>query len=94
MKIAKMTDLQASSATRDVVQTAIDGLSVTVEAILGAATVKVGELSNLKPGDALPLDSLLGDQIAVRLNGETIAYGELVSLGDHFGVRICAVAAN
>ena len=94
MKIAKSIETDISSPARDLVRTAIDSLSVTVEAILGAATVKVGELANLRPGDALPLDSLLGDSISVRLNGETIAYGELVSMGDNFAVRIRAVAGD
>lgn len=92
MTIAEKFLDQTAASARDVVRTAIDGLPVRVEAILGAANVKVGELSNLKPGDVLPLENLLGDPVSLRLNGKTIAYGELVSMGDNFAIRIQAIA--
>jgi flagellar motor switch protein FliN/FliY len=92
MKSAEKTSGQSADSARDVVRTAIDGLPVRVEAVLGAANVKVGELSSLKPGDSFPLESLLGDPVSLRLNGKTIAYGELVSMGDNFAVRIQAIA--
>ncbi|MBY8825565.1 FliM/FliN family flagellar motor C-terminal domain-containing protein [Sphingomonas colocasiae] len=92
MTIAEKFLDQTAASARDVVRTAIDGLPVRVEAILGAASVKVGELSSLKPGDTLPLENLLGDPVSLRLNGKTIAYGELVSMGDNFAVRIQAIA--
>ena len=73
-------------------RTVIDSLPVTVEAILGTATLQVGELTRLAPGDTFPLDNLLGDPVELRLNGEIIAYGELVSVGENFAVRIQAIA--
>jgi flagellar motor switch protein FliN/FliY len=80
--------------TADVRRTVIDSLPVTVEAVLGVAKVTVGELSAMKAGDAFALDSLLGDAVELRLNGQAIAYGELVSLGENFAVRIQAVAQS
>lgn len=73
-------------------RTVIDGLPVTVEAILGVARVTVGELNALRSGDALTLDALLGDPVELRLNGVAIAGGELVSMGDKFAVRITTLA--
>lgn len=70
----------------------IDGLPVTVEAILGVARISVGELGALKPGDNLTLDASLGDPVELRLNGTAIATGELVSVGDNFAVRILEIA--
>lgn len=70
----------------------IDNLPVKIEAILGVAEVKVGELSQLAPGETFKLDSLLGDAVQLRLNGSVIAYGELVSVGDNFAVRIQSIA--
>lgn len=71
----------------------LDGLPVTIEAVLGVAEVTVGELTSLAAGDSFALDRKLGDAIELRLGGVTIAHGELVSVGDRFGVRITAVAA-
>jgi flagellar motor switch protein FliN/FliY len=81
-----------SAAQQGVHHSVIDGLPVAVEAILGVAKVKVGELSRLAPGDVFTLDALLGDPVELRLNGITIAHGELVSMDDRFAVRIRALA--
>lgn len=79
--------IEGSRASRSVV----DDLPVTVEALLGVATVKVGDLRRLSSGDCFTLDTLLGDPVELRLNGVTIASGELVTVGDNFGIRIKAV---
>jgi flagellar motor switch protein FliN/FliY len=78
--------------TDGVSRSVIDNLPVTVEAILGVAEVRVGELSRLGPGETFKLDTLLGDAVQLRLNGAVIAYGELVSVGDNFAVRIQSIA--
>lgn len=70
----------------------IDSLPVTIEAILGVAEVRVGDLGRLAAGETFKLDSLLGDAVELRLNGAAVAYGELVSVGDNFAVRIQSVA--
>ena len=70
----------------------IDNLPVTIEAILGVAEVRVGDLNRLAEGDTFTLDRLLGDAVELRLNGAVVAYGELVSVGDTFAVRIQSVA--
>lgn len=70
------------------------GVPVTVEAVLGLAQVTVAGLTALAPGDSFTIDRKLGDPIELKLNGVTIAYGELVSVGDNFGVRIQAVAGE
>lgn len=82
----------ANGATTGVKSTVLDALPVSVEAILGVARIPIGELTRLSPGDVFTLDSLLGDPVELRLNGETIAFGELVSHEDNFAVRIQAIA--
>lgn len=73
-------------------QTVIDGLPVTVEALLGVAEVTVGEINALEVGQAFTLDTKLGDLVTLRVNGIAIAKGELVSVGDNFGIRIQSLA--
>ena len=63
----------------------IQGVPIMVD---GVAQVKVGDLSQLASGDVFTLDALLGDPVELRINGVTIAQGELVSMGDRFAVRI------
>jgi flagellar motor switch protein FliN/FliY len=78
--------------TDGISRSVIDNLPVTVEAILGFAEISVGELGRLGPGETVKLDSLLGDPVQLRLNGTVVAYGELVSVGDNFAVRIQSIA--
>ncbi len=73
-------------------KTVLDELPITLEAILGTAQVKVSELTGLAPGDSLTLERKLGDAVEVRLNGVAVAYGELVAVGENFGVRIQKIA--
>lgn len=75
-------------------RTVLEGLSVTVEAVLGVATVTVGDLTALAPGDSFTLDRKLGDPVELRLNGVTVAYGELVAVDDNFGIRIQEIASE
>jgi flagellar motor switch protein FliN len=72
----------------------IENLPVTVEAILGVTEIRVGDLNRLAPGDTFKLDSSLGDAIELRLNGSVFAYGEIVSVGDKFAVRIQEIASE
>jgi flagellar motor switch protein FliN/FliY len=69
----------------------IAGVEVVLEARLGSARMTVAELMNLKAGDCVPLDAALNQDVELRLNGSTIARGELVTVGDNFGVRILEI---
>lgn len=70
----------------------LDELPVTVEAVLGSAQITVSQLRALGEGDSLTLDHALGDPVVLRLNGVAIAFGELVAVGENFGVRIQKMA--
>ena len=72
-------------------QSIIAGVEVVLEARLGSARMTVAELMNLKAGDCVPLDAALNQDVELRLNGSTIARGELVTVGDNFGVRILEI---
>jgi flagellar motor switch protein FliN len=69
-------------------------IPVTVEVMLGTATLQLIELMNLKPGSDLLLDQKIGDPVTVIVNGKKIARGELYVLetrGDLLGVRITEI---
>lgn len=70
----------------------IAGVEVTLEARLGSAVMTVAKLMELKAGDCLVLDAALNCDVELRLNGVTVARGELVAVGDSFGVRIVEIA--
>lgn len=70
----------------------VSNVDVAVETYLGGATMTVGELNALQPGGVIALDAALNQLVELRLNGVTIAHGELVAVGDKFGVRIVSLA--
>jgi flagellar motor switch protein FliN/FliY len=90
MNTTKAADAQGA-ATR-INPALIDSVEVSLEAYLGEARLTVGELGALKPGSVLALDSGLDRAVELRLNGVSVARGELVAVGDRFGVRLTEIA--
>lgn len=72
-------------------RTVIDRIDVTVEAVLGGATLTVGALGALTMDSVVKLDAALNALVDLRLNGVVVARGELVAVGDRFGVRIAEI---
>jgi flagellar motor switch protein FliN/FliY len=70
----------------------IDNVGVTLEAYLGGARMTVAELTDLKADSVVPLDAALNQAVELRLNGVPVARGELVAVGDKFGVRLIEMA--
>ena len=69
----------------------IAGVEVRLEAVIGAATMTVAELMKLEKGSAVTLESSLERDVELRLNGVAVARGELVAVGDNYGVRIVEI---
>lgn len=70
----------------------LDHVSVRLEVVLGQATLTVKELFELAEGDTLTLDSELDAPVMLQLDGKTVGRGQLVAVGDRFGLRITEVA--
>lgn len=71
----------------------VKNVKVKLSTSLGAATLTVAELADLKDGSILKLDKEVDDTIDLVLEGQTIAHGRLVAVGDHFGVCITELAS-
>jgi flagellar motor switch protein FliN len=71
----------------------LDTVKVDVEAFVGTALLTLGEISNCQPGTVVTLDRTIADLVELRVNGLCVAVGELVSVGDQFGVRISKICA-
>lgn len=69
----------------------IDNVAIELEAFLGAAPMTVGNLTGLATGAVVALDAQLNTPVELRLNGMAIARGELVAVGDKFGVRLIEI---
>lgn len=71
-----------------------DAIDLTLEAYLGDARLTLASLKALKGGSLLELEAPLNALVELRLNGVCVAEGELVAVGDNFGVRISKIAAD
>jgi len=67
-------------------------VEVELDAKLGRVSLSIRQLMDLKAGAVLELDLKINDLVDLRLNQSTVARGEIVAVGDHFGVRIVQVA--
>ena len=69
----------------------IQGVKVRLEARVGHAEISVAELFALEEGALLTLDKTTDDPLEVYLDGKLVAEGELVVVGDQFGVRLTRI---
>lgn len=71
----------------------IDSVAIKVEAFIGSSDIKISQLNSWRVGSEIALDAALSDLVELRVNGLCVATGELVAIGDKFGVRITSVSA-
>lgn len=61
------------------------GVRLTVE--VGRTELTIRDLLRLSEGSVIELDRLAGDPLDVFVNGTPIAKGEVVMVGERFGIR-------
>ena len=70
----------------------LDHVEVECEALLGNGELTIGQLGNLSAGDVITLDKSPADPVDIRVNGKTIARGEIVTVEHRFAVRLTQVS--
>lgn len=70
------------------------GVRVLLEARLGKAAMTVEEMMALKAGSVVTLEAGLADHVDVYLNDVLIARGEVVAVGENYGVRIVDIVPS
>lgn len=69
-------------------------LTLPVSIELGRTSMTVQELLRLGRGSVVQLDRLAGEPIDIYVSDRRFAEGEVVVLGEHFGVRITRIVAQ
>src|SRR5882672_8769600 len=64
------------------------GVRVSLDVRLGQAAMAVEEMMALKTGAVVTLQAGLADHVDLYLNETLVARGEIVAVGDKYGVRI------
>jgi flagellar motor switch protein FliN len=70
-------------------------VAVEVTVWIGKTRKTLGELAQLRPGDVIELDNAIGAPVEILLNREVvIARGDVVDVGDQYGVRITEIVSE
>lgn len=70
----------------------IKDIPVQIRAVLGRTRMSIENILKLGPGHIMELDTLDGEPIDVYANDTLIARGEVVVVGEQFGVRITEIS--
>jgi flagellar motor switch protein FliN len=65
-----------------------------ISVILGRTKKTIKEILELGTGSVVELDKLTEEPVEILVNGKKVAYGELVVVDEHFGVRITSIVSN
>lgn len=63
-------------------------IEVTVSVEVGRTRLSLADLVSVEPGELVALDRMTSAPVDVLVNGKPFARGEIVAIGDRFGVRL------
>ncbi len=69
----------------------LENIEVTLSVEVGNTELKIRDLLRLNEGSVIELDRLAGDPLDIMVNGTMIARGEIVMVGERFGVRFTEI---
>ena len=87
------SDFGSLGASSEVPLGMLLALSLPVSIELGRTSMTVQEILRLGRGAVIQLDRLAGEPIDIYVGDRKFAEGEVVVLGEHFGVRISRIFA-
>ena len=70
----------------------LENIEVKLTVEVGSTEIEIRDLLRLNEGSVVELDRLAGDPLDILANGTTIAKGEVVMVGERFGIRFTEVA--
>ena len=66
---------------------------ITLSMEVGRSRITIRDLLQLNPGSVIKLQRAVGDPMDILVNGCLVAKGEVVVVGDQFGIRIADVVS-
>ncbi|MGC4075947.1 MAG: FliM/FliN family flagellar motor switch protein [Rubrivivax sp.] len=67
-------------------------IPVTLTLEVGSARISLDELSRIRADSVVPLDTLAGEALTIKVNGTTIGRAEVVVTGDKYGLKVVEVS--
>ena len=69
----------------------LENIDVQLTVEVGKAEIKIRDLLRLNEGSVVELDRLAGEALDILANGTMIAKGEVVMVGERFGIRFTEI---
>ena len=69
----------------------LENIEVRLTVEVGNTEIKIKDLLRLNEGSVIELDRLAGDALDILANGTKIAKGEVVMVGERFGIRFVEI---
>ena len=69
----------------------LENVEVQMTVEVGNTEIQIRDLLRLNEGAVIELDRLAGDPLDILVNGTMIAKGEIVMVGERFGVRFTEI---
>ncbi|MFN3370630.1 MAG: FliM/FliN family flagellar motor switch protein [Sphingomonadaceae bacterium] len=66
-------------------------VEVTLSVEIGRRQLPLSQLLDVEPGQLFELDRLTDEPVSVLLNGTPFARGEVVAIGERFGIRLTEI---
>ena len=94
----KKTDQQGQEANSKIKDSSaannlrvLENIDVKLTVEVGNTEIKIRDLLRLNEGSVVELDRLAGEPLDILANGTMIAKGEVVMVGERFGIRLTEV---
>ena len=76
------------------VDTTADDEDEDGEPIVPNGRITLQELADLGPDSVVPLDTIVGEPLTIKVNGAAIGKGEVVVCGEAYGLKVLELSAN
>jgi flagellar motor switch protein FliN len=86
----ELTDSMTTGVTTAPLDTLLD-ISLPVSIEFGRAQMTVQEVLELGTGSVIQLERMVGEPIDIFVSDQKLGEGEVVVIGEHFGVRITRI---
>lgn len=83
-------DQESDSQTNLKLKLVLD-FSLEISVRIGNAQRTLGELFQLTTGTVIELDRMLNEPVELLVNGKGFARGEVITIGEHFGIKITSI---
>jgi flagellar motor switch protein FliN/FliY len=70
------------------------GIEVTLTVEVGSLHLPLRDLISVEPGQLFALDRMTSEPVSILVNARPFACGEIVAVGDRFGVRVLEILAQ